>query len=53
MIKYGYAIWLAGCLTIFYDIRMDEWRFWIMIIGLGISMGFRDAYEEEKSDRYE
>ena len=50
IVRFGYAIWLAFCLTAFFDVKINEWRFWITIIGLAITMAIKDVYFEPKKE---
>lgn len=50
IVKFGSAIWIAFCMVFFFDVQMNEPRFWITTIGLGITLGIKDYYENDDQD---
>jgi ABC-type transport system involved in cytochrome bd biosynthesis fused ATPase/permease subunit len=51
--RFGYAIWMAFCLTMFFEVRIDDWRLWITIIGLAVCMAVKEisAKTEDKDEQ--
>ena len=51
--RFGYAIWMAFCLTMFFKVRIDDWRLWITIIGLAVCMAIKEisAKTEDKDEQ--
>lgn len=50
IVKFGTPLWIAFCMVFFFDVKMHEARFWITTIGLGITLGINEYYNDKSED---